>query len=506
MKVQPVFPQIFIRVLLAGCAIVISSVVFVSLRGFLSTSVIALLYLLVVVFCTTLGGMISGIAASVLAFFTFNYFFLPPLNTLIVAHSQDIIAMFVFLTVAIVISNLMGRAQIRLEQIQIREREASHLFELSSSLTTIRDEKQIAEILAQNLRDVFLAELVEVKINLDFPNTDCEDVHCVHIRLPENAALDDAYKQSQVLTTNRGILGEIRLWTSNPSLTHSESRLLKTIASQAALAVERAMLANAENRAKVLEESDRLKTAILSSVSHDLRTPLASIQAAASSLNDRSITLEPDARCELQSLLLEQTEHLNQLVGNLLNMSRIEAGALKLQKQWNSLSDLIDTAVEHMRSQVTQHILEVDVSEDLPLIQVDAILIEQVFFNLISNSVKFAPIGSRIIIRAVVQDPEMMQITLINQGPEIPEEHLEHIFEKFYQFPGMKQESSTGLGLSICKGIVEAHGGKIWAENSSAGLTFGFTLPIEKSGVLITLEEEMSNTEVEKRKEYRTYE
>lgn len=490
MKALPIFPHILIRLLITACVIALISVVLVALRGFLSISVIALLYLLGVVLCTTVGGMVSGIAASVLAFLAFNYLFLSPLNTFIVARAQDILAMFVFFTVAMVISNLMGRAQIRLEQIKIREREAFHLFELSSALTASRDEQQIAEILARRLREVFLARYVEVKIQPDSAHAGGQDAPPIAARLPDEAPLDGAYEHSLALMTSRGELGEIHLWMERPTLTVSQIRLLQTIASQAALAVERTLLAKAENRAKVLEESDRLKSAILSSVSHDLRTPLASIQAAASSLNDRSITLEPHARFELQSLLLEQTAHLNQLVGNLLNMSRIEAGALKLQKQWNAMSDLIDTAMAHMGSLVAQHVLEVDVSEDLPFLRVDAALIEQVFFNLISNSVKFSPSGSQITIRAAMPDPAMMQITLINQGPPIPEEHLEHIFEKFYHFPGMKQESSTGLGLSICKGIVEAHGGRIWAANSAEGLVFGFTLPVEKSGLVIALEEE----------------
>ncbi len=285
----------------------------------------------------------------------------------------------------------MGRAQTRLEQIEVRERESTHLYELSSTLTAIRDEKQIAEVVAQHLLAAFQAELVDVLIQSNLPDTDCQDGPCIQVRLPENALPGSAFQHSQALSTNRGVLGEIHLWTKKSSLSPNEMRLLQTIASQAALAVERALLSKAENRAKILEESDRLKTAILSSVSHDLRTPLASIQAAATSLSDPSLALEPGAKAELQSLLLEETEHLNQLVGNLLNMSRIEAGALKLQKQWNALADMIDTVVERMQRQTTRHRIEIDVSEDLPLVQVDAILIEQVFINLISNSVKYTP-------------------------------------------------------------------------------------------------------------------
>jgi two-component system, OmpR family, sensor histidine kinase KdpD len=491
MKTLPAFAKILVRMLLAVCAIAIASVILIAFRDVFSSSVIALLYLLVVVFCTTIGGFLAGITASVLAFLAFNYFFLPPYSTFIVTYTQDTIALFVFLVVSVLISNLMGRSKLRLEQIEARERESTHLFELSSTLTGIRDEQEIAELLAQHVLAVFQADRVDVLVQSDLPDTDCQDKPCIQVRLPENTLPGVSYQHSQVLSTNRGVLGEIHLWTKNVSLTSNEKRLLQTIASQAALAVERTLFSRSENRAKILEESDRLKTAILSSVSHDLRTPLASIQAAASSLNDSSIVLEPKARDELNSLLLEEAEHLNQLVGNLLNMSRIEAGALKLQKHWNSMADLVDTAVERMQRQLAAHTVRIDVSEDLPLIQVDAILIEQVFINLLSNCIKFSPPGSQIQLKARIQDANWMEIVISNQGPGIPDEHLEHIFDKFYQFPGMKQESSTGLGLSICKGIVEAHGGQIWAGNSTEGLAFYFTLPLDKSASFQVPIEEM---------------
>lgn len=498
MKILPTLAQIVIRILLAAVAVAITSVVLITFRGFFSTSVVALLYLLMVVLCTTIGGFTAGTAASILAFLTFNYFFLPPFSSFTVAHTQDLVALFVFLTVAVVVSNLMGRAQTRLEQIKARERESAHLYDLSSTLTAIWDEKQIAEVLAQHLLAAFQGEWVEVWIQTNLPDGDCQKGPCIQVRLPENAlpGAGAAFQQSQTLSTHRGQLGTIHLWTKQPGLSPIELRLFQIIASQAALAVERALLAKSENRAKVLEESDRLKTAILSSVSHDLRTPLASIQAAASSLYGSPVILEAEARAELQSLLLEETEHLNQMVGNLLNMSRIEAGALKLQTQWNSLADLIDTVVERMQRQTIRHRIEIDVSEDLPLIRIDATLIEQVFINLIGNSLKYAPAGTRIWVRAFVQDPAWMQITLVNQGPAIPEEHLEHIFEKFYTFPGMRQVSSTGLGLSICKGIVEAHGGRIWASNQTDGLAFCFTLPLSKADPLSVLPDESPKQEI----------
>jgi two-component system sensor histidine kinase KdpD len=495
MKFLPAIGKSVSSILLAIAAVAVISGVLIALRGFLSISVIALLYLLVVVLCTTLRGYVAGVTSSVLAFLTFNYFFLPPFYSFTIAHTEDLIALLVFLTVAVVISNLMGRAQTRLEQIQAREREASHLYELSSTFTAIRDEKQIAEVLAQHLLEIFQGQKVEVLIQPDLSSVESPSEPGIRVVIPEDPTLEAAFEQSQALSTSRGQLGTIRLWTRRPTLSPSENQLLQTIASQAALAVERTLLSKAENRTRVLEESDRLKTAILSSVSHDLRTPLASIQAAASSLYDSSVSLEPEAKVELQSLLLEETEHLNQLVGNLLNMSRIEAGALKLQKQWNSMADIIDTVVGRIQFKKFSQRFQVDVSEDLPLVQLDAVLIEQVFINLISNSLKYTPSDSQITIRAFVADPAWMQITLLNQGPPIPKEHLEHIFEKFYTYPGMRQVSSTGLGLSICKGIVEAHGGRIWAANLSDGLSISFTLPLSKPDALIPPPDEGMPTE-----------
>lgn len=490
MKILPAVGQFILQIFFAAAAVALASVVLVSLRGFFSLPAVALLYLLVVVVCTTLLRSTGGIAASIISFLSFNYFFLPPYRSFTVAHIQDTVDLFVFLVVAVLISNLMARAQTHLEQIQAREQEATHLYELSSSLTAVRDENQIAELLAQHLLAVFQAEQVEVLIQSNLPNANCQEGPCIQVLLPENAPPASAFQQFQKLTTNRGQLGEIHLWTQKASLSPNELRLLQTIASQSALAVERALLSKAENRTKILEESDRLKTAILSSVSHDLRTPLASIQAAATSLYDPTLTLDPAAKSDLQSLLLEETEHLNELVSNLLHMSRIEAGALKLQKQWNSMADVMDTALTRLQRQTTRHSVEIDVPEDLPLVEIDAILIEQVFINLISNSLKYAPTGSRIEIRAFVQGSSWMQVMLLNQGPNIPEAYIEHIFEKFYTFPGMKQVSSTGLGLSICKGIVEAHGGRIWAENQSKGLSFHFTLPLSKEAALPILIDE----------------
>jgi two-component system sensor histidine kinase KdpD len=257
---------------------------------------------------------------------------------------------------------------------------------------------------------------------------------------------------------------------------------LQTFASQGALALERARLAQAESRARVLEESDRLKSAILSSVSHELRTPLSTIKAAASSLRSDDVHWDSAARPELIAAIDDEADHLNMLVGNLLDMSRIESGVLKPKREWNILPEIVESVLARMKHLAGEHRIEVDVPESLPLIPVDYVQMEQVFTNLLSNSVKYAPEKSVIRVRAFVED-ESVHVVVSNQGPQVPQEHLERIFDKFFRITAADQVTGTGLGLSICKGIIEAHGGRLWAENVPDGLAFNFTLPLIWEGV-----------------------
>jgi two-component system sensor histidine kinase KdpD len=231
----------------------------------------------------------------------------------------------------------------------------------------------------------------------------------------------------------------------------------------------------------VLEESDRLKSVLLSSVSHELRTPLSTIKAAASSLRSNEVSWDSAARPELIAAIDDEADHLNMLVGNLLDMSRIESGALKPKREWNILSEILGSVLVRMRHATEEHKLEVDVPESLPLVPVDYVQMEQVFTNLVSNSLKYAPPKSMIRIRANIE-ADTVHVQVSNQGPQIPHEHLERIFDKFYRITAADRVTGTGLGLSICKGIIEAHGGRIWAENVHDGLAFNFTLPLMWEG------------------------
>jgi two-component system sensor histidine kinase KdpD len=383
-----------------------------------------------------------------------------------------VVILVVFLIVAIVISQLVGRAQAGLAAATAREREATQLYELSTALTGLHDDQAIAQILARQVRAVAESEYVELTIT---------GAQSFAYRLPEITPPARPPELIVPIEAARSPLGEIRLWRTAPPISSSEKRLFQTFASQGALALERAWLAQSESRARVLEESDRLKSAILSSVSHELRTPLSTIKAAASSLRSKEVGWDSPARAELVAAIDDEADHLNMLVGNLLDMSRIESGALKPKREWNILPEIVGSVLARMKRLAETHRIEVDVPESLPLVPVDYVQMEQVFTNLISNSLKYAPADTVVCIRARVE-AELIHVQVSNQGPHVPPEHLERIFDKFYRITAADRVTGTGLGLSICKGIIEAHGGHIWAENVSDGLAFNFIIPLTWDG------------------------
>ena len=478
-----------LAVLLTGA---ITAVLFM-LRNDISPTLIALLFLLPVGLSTVLWGLGPGIVSAVSAFFAFNYFFIKPYYTLHVHQTQDLLVLLVFLIIAVVFSQLVGRTRQSLAQATAREREAIQLYEFSSLLAGLHAEVNLLEAITKKTRETFQADQVELLVLK--PN-DQRPVNYTTTRMATTPG--DPQKQPPDITvplqTARGLLGEIRLWREQKSLGPEDERLLRTYASQAVLAIERARLLQTETRTKVLEESDRLKTSLLSSVSHELRTPLATIKASVSSLRSADFDWDNAARNELLAAVDEETDHLNQLVENLLNMSRIEAGALKPIRQWNSLEEIISGVIQRFRKTTAQSSLNVQISlpEDLPLVPVDFLQMEQVFTNLISNSMKYSPEGSPIGIRAWVIDPQQVRVQVSNQGPQVPSEHLDRIFDKFYRITAADRVTGTGLGLSICKGIIEAHGGKIWAENLPNGLAFNFNLPLTWQGEQPRIPEEPS--------------
>jgi two-component system, OmpR family, sensor histidine kinase KdpD len=446
------------------------------LREHLSIEVVALLYLLPVVLSTRLWGLAPGILSAACGFLSLNYFFIPPLYTLAVHRNEDLLMLIVFLVNAVVISQLLGRVQYNLQEATRREQEATHLYELSIALAGLHEQTEVMQFLAQKLKEIFCLDRVEIEVN---PPNGLRTVYS----LPVEGGGGMGRSQLVLnLLTARGELGRVQLWRLSGNLDENEQRLLKTFVNQGTLALERAILFETERRTRMLEDSDRLKSALLSSVSHELRSPLATIKASVSSLRSGEVDWQSDARLELLSAVEEETDHLNLLVGNLLDMSRIETGALNPERKWNALADIAGGVVKRMQLVLQRHRVELQIPDDLPLVPVDYIQIEQVFSNLLSNSAKYAPEGTVITICAELQDQEV-RVQVSNQGPPVPAEYLDRIFDKFNRVTAADRITGTGLGLSICKGIIEAHGGRIWAENQPGGFVFKFTLPTTMEGL-----------------------
>lgn len=458
-------------------SIALTTVILYFFRDKLSTSTVALVFFLPVGASTAFWGLAPGIFAAASAFLSLNYFFLKPYYSFQVHQTQDLLVLIIFLFVAIIINYLVGRTQASLSEAMTRERETTWLYELSTAIAGLSDQGAIARVLAEKTQVTFQAGCAQVSLE---PSA---SIPAIVIRYPENFSISEQDPTWVVpLQTIRGLLGEICLWRGADALTPSEERLIQTYASQGALALERANLAQSERRAHILEESDRLKSVLLSSVSHELRTPLATIKAAVSSLLSDEVIWDSESRHDLLNAIEEETDHLNYLVGNLLDMSRIESGAYKPQLRWNVFSEIVSSAISQVRSISKNHTIIDEVSADLPLVPVDYVQMERVLTNLLSNSVKFSPEHTEIHIRAWVKDDRTLQIQVTNQGPQVPEEHLERIFDKFNRVTTANKVMGTGLGLSICKGFVESHGGRIWAQNLPDGLAFNFTLPLTKQG------------------------
>ncbi len=301
----------------------LATAILVLLREALSPATIVLVFLLPVGLSTARWGLGPGIAASLGSFLAINYFFIFPYYTLQVHQTQDLLVLVAFLVVSAAISQLMGRVQASLAQAQARERETTWLYELSESFARLTDDRAIARSLAEHALVTMQADCVQVSLE---PLPGKEPVVA---SIPENCQpVNEKPSILLPLQTARGLLGEISLWRLSPPITPAEERLLAVFASQGALALDRSRLSASETRARVLEESDRLKSALLSSVSHELRTPLATIKAAVTSLRSPDLNLDEGARQELLAAIEEETDALNHLVGNLLDMSRIEVGAI----------------------------------------------------------------------------------------------------------------------------------------------------------------------------------
>ena len=471
-------------------------------RFYISPANLAMLYLLCVVVAAIYLGRGPAIVASFTGVLALDFFFVPPAFTLAVADTEYVLTFLGLLGVGLVISNLAAQVRNQVENAQRREVETATLYALSRDLSAAEGLEAIVQAIVGNVGQTFdrqVAVLLSAsgsgvdlgaqRQSADFARDPSQVEVARWVFRHERSAGrgTDTFAESPAyylpLKTARGMIGVLGARPMQPGrlLSPEQRRLLEALANQAALAIERAQLAEAAQHAQLLAATEKLQSALLNSVSHDLRTPLVSITGVLSSLEDEEAPLEPQTRRALIETAHEEAERLNRLVGNLLDMTRIEAGAVHIARELEDVQDAIGSALEQLKPRVEGRQIRIDVPLDLPFVPMDFVLIVQVLVNVIDNALKYSPAEMPIEIRAWMAEGDVA-IQVADRGIGIPAEDLDRVFDKFYRVQRPDNVMGTGLGLSISKGLVEAHDGRIWAENRpGGGAAFTLTLPVERS-------------------------
>ncbi len=462
---------------------------------FLERSNVVMVYLLAVTLVAMRGGRGPSLLASVLSVAAFDFFFVPPHLTFAVADTQYLVTFAVMLVVALVVSGLTVRLRTQAAAARERERRTAALYALSRDLASTRGTDELATTAARHIGEVFRSEVVvllpdaggELRPRGGVPPfaQDANELAvarwvCEH-RQPAGlgtATLPGAAALYLPLMSPRGPLGALGIRPADRGAleTPEERHHLETFAYQTAVALERARLAEEAQEAQVRIETERLRTSLLSSVSHDLRTPLATITGAVGTVLDGPAPLDPDTR-ELLEAVHEEAERLNRLIQNLLDMTRLESGMVQPRRAWHALEDIVGAALGRLEKQLAGRPVRTRIAPDLPLVPVDDVLLEQVFVNLLDNALKYTPPDGPIAITAVGTE-DAVRVEVADRGPGLPPGQEDRVFEKFYR-GGARTGRGAGLGLAICQAIVRAHGGRIWAHNlPEGGAAFLFTLPL----------------------------
>ena len=470
------------------------------LRGFLDPTNLVMLFLVAVVFSAVFLGRGPSIMASVLSVLAFDFFFVDPRLTFTVNDTQYILTFIGLLIVGLIISNSAALLRDQVDLLRRRGQQSQALNTMSRELTAAITPDEVMETVIRNVSDMFnrgtvilLPEDGHLAVKASTPD--------IAIGESELAVADWAFKHGKeagrgtttlpaadirfrpLITASEtvGVLGT-KPQALQVILTDDQRLLMEGVTNLAAIAIQRASYGEKAAQAEMLRNTEKLQTALLNSISHELRTPLATVTGVLSSLEESESArltnqLDPATRLELIVSATRQAGRLNLLVENLLDMTRLESGALRLNREPTDIQDLVGTVLRQMSSELTNHPLKTDLPPDFPLVTMDAVLIAQVLRNLLDNACKYSPVNCPIFISArLITD--QIEIAVSDQGIGIPTANLERVFDKFFRVQRQEAVAGTGLGLSICKGIIEAHGGRIWAENNpDKGTTIKFTLP-----------------------------
>ena len=449
---------------------------------------IVLIYLLPVLVSAVRWGRGPAFLSSFLGVLTFNFFFVPPIFTFEVSNVQHLLALIIFFVVALVTSTIATRLRDEMRKATEREQRTLALYELSREIAARTDLDQVLKTFVDRVAETINGTAVLLIHNQDTDAMDQiastgdgapfdENEYAVARRVMEQGR--PAGKGLGIFEGERSLfffpvkaedktLAVLGVRPGNEDVarfTPEQTQLVETVCNLAAVIIVRLQLAKEAEHAKWLEESEKLYRTLLNSISHDFRTPLASIMGAVTSLIEEQDIYTPETREMFLQTIREEARRMNRFVENLLDMVRLESGTLKLNMKWCDIQDIIGVVLREMRDTLAGHPVSVDIPPDTPSVLADFILIEQVLINLLENAAKYSPPDMPISISVNRKDKEVI-VAISDAGLPIPGTESEHVFDKFYRQNSSKHVSGTGLGLFICKGIIEAHGGHIWIDPS----------------------------------------
>ena len=426
------------------------------------TTLVALLYVLTVVIASRVGGAIAGAGASIVSFLALNFFFSHPLHTFAVEAPEDVAGLVVFLMISLLVGLLFSSAVAAKEQAERREQEARLLNRLATQLLTGNKNEEAIATFASGMCDVF--RLARCRVTTTF-------------ELDADVVRSETRTEPRLfpLRARQRDIGEMTVWVAETDrLSDDDEMVISSVATQLALALEGTRLSVEVRKAELEVQASQLKAALFSGVTHDVKTPLAAIMAAVTSLIEGRGFPEHTWHEHLETIK-EEAERLHRVVNNLLDVARLRAGALVAQKSPSAIDELVESVLNRLRPLLKDHAVEMRVGEEVPEVPIDVIQIDQVLTNLIENAIKFSPPGSPVSL-IVVGHIHGIRVTVADRGPGVPKEDRDRIFEPFER--GDDVSSGTGLGLAISKAIVTAHGGRMWvADNPAGGAAFTFELP-----------------------------
>jgi two-component system, OmpR family, sensor histidine kinase KdpD len=430
-----------------------------------SSAIVAVLFVLAVVIAARVGGALAGAGTSLLSFLSLNFFFTPPLHTLAVGKVQDLVALLVFLVVSVIVGVLLSSAVTAKAKAERREAELRLLNRLATRLLSGEPLDEVLRGFAEGVCDAFDLAACEV-------STSFTDERAIVVRQPTHDLADPL---DLPLVARKQELGLVRLWLGRrPRLTEDEQVVVRSLATQLALALEGMRLTVEVRRAELEAHASHLKAALFSGVTHDVKTPLAAITTAVTSLIDGSGFSNADRAAHLDTIK-QEAERLHRVVNNLLDVARLRAGALVPNKVTTPIEELVESVINRLRPLLDGRDVSILVGEDTPEVTVDVVQIDQVLTNLLENATKFTPAGSPISVQVVGGD-RGVRVTVADAGPGIPKDDRDLIFEPFERRDDAT--AGTGLGLAIARAVMTAHGGRIWAsETPQGGAAFTFELP-----------------------------